>query len=266
MDMDQEYANAAFIPGSDALPRLWAAQAATFRQSQRGQARLDLPYGPAPQHRLDLFMPMAKPKGVLVFVHGGYWMDFGRKDWSHLAAGAVAQGWACAIPSYTLAPDARIRQITAEIETACLVAAAEVSGPLVVTGHSAGGHLAARMGCTDRHPTLQTRLGRVVPISPLADLEPLLQTEMNATLWLDAEEVETESPARHALSCQAHVWVGGNERPAFLWQARTLSENWACDWTVEAGKHHFNVIDSLQHPDSALTQTCLAPEGLHAQD
>ena len=56
---------------------------------------------------------------------------------------------------------------------------------------------------------------------------------------------------------QAHVWVGGQERPAFLWQARTLSEAWNCPWTVEAGRHHFDVIDGLTDPNSALMAACL---------
>ena len=53
------------------------------------------------------------------------------------------------------------------------------------------------------------------------------------------------------------VWVGGQERPAFLWQARTLSENWACDWHVEPGRQHFDVIDDLADPDSGLVATLL---------
>lgn len=257
MDMDREYANGAFIPGSEALPALWSAKAAAFRQSLGAAAQLDLPYGPADSQRFDLFLPPGTPKGLLVFVHGGYWLAFGRDSWSHLAAGALARGWACAMPSYTLAPKARLSQMTVEIETACLAAVAQVPGPLVVTGHSAGGQLAARMACADRLPALQARLSRVVPISPLADLEPLLQTQMNKTLCLDATEARSESPAHHAPISAAHVWVGGNERPAFLWQARTLSENWACDWTVDPGKHHFNVIDALQDPNSPLTRVCL---------
>ena len=178
MDMDREYANGAFIPGSDALPDLWAQKAAAFRANLGKSARLGLPYGPEPRQALDLFLPQTTPRGLLVFVHGGYWLAMGRESWSHLAAGALARGWACAMPSYTLAPQARIRDITDEIANAVAVAAAEVAGPLVITGHSAGGHLAARMGCADHH---HPRTARVVPISPLADLEPLLQTEMNQT-------------------------------------------------------------------------------------
>ena len=53
------------------------------------------------------------------------------------------------------------------------------------------------------------------------------------------------------------VWVGGQERPSFLWQARTLSEAWDCPWHVAPGLHHFNVIDDLTDPDSLLMQTLL---------
>jgi arylformamidase len=100
---------------------------------------------------------------------------------------------------------------------------------------------------------------RVVPVSPVAELEPLMGTAMNAALQLTAEECALESPARLALQTgvQAHVWVGGQERPSFLWQARVLSEEWACPWTVEAGRHHFDVIDGFTDPDSALMAACL---------
>ena len=254
MDMDREYANGAFIPGSETLPALWAQKAAAFRNGIGKRARLGIAYGPKDRQKLDLFLPETTPHGLMIFIHGGYWMETNRDLWSHLAAGALKRGWACAMPSYTLAPDARIRDITNEIANAVTVAAAEVTGPLVITGHSAGGHLSARMACPDHnHP----RTHRVVPISPIADLEPLLQTQMNDTLWLDAEEVASESPARHPAACDAHIWVGGAERPAFLWQARTLSETWACPWTVAPNQHHFNVIDGLEHPDSPLMQACL---------
>ena len=254
MDMDREYQNGAFIPGSEALPDLWAQKATGFRASLGGRARLDLPYGPGERHRFDLFLPETAARGLMVFIHGGYWLATNRDLWSHLAAGAIARGWACALPSYTLAPAARIAQITTEVTQAVRAAAAEIAGPLVVTGHSAGGHLAARMACAD---VALPRLARVVPISPLADLEPLMATQMD--LRLDAAEAASESPALLPLQpgVQAHVWVGGGERPAFLWQARTLSERWACDWTVEAGLHHFNVIDGLERPDSALLCACL---------
>lgn len=250
---DREYANGAFIAGAADFPPRWAAEAAAFRA--QAKARLDLPYGGGERQRFDLFLPEGVPHGLMMFLHGGYWMAFGREGWSHLARGAVARGWACAMPSYTLAPAARIAGMTVEVVSAVTAAAALVAGPVVVTGHSAGGHLAARMACMDQ----EVRVARVVPISPLADLAPLMATELNGTLRIDKAEAVAESPALLARrpEVQAHVWVGGQERPAFLWQARTLSEAWACPWTVAPGRHHFDVIEDLADPASGLIGACL---------
>lgn len=257
-DLSRDYANGDFIAGADDFPPRWQAQAAAFRAALGARARLGLAYGPGQRQALDLFLPDCAPRGLLVFVHGGYWMAFDRDSWSHLAAGALAHGWACAMPSYTLAPEARIATMTQEIAAACRFASGQLAPglPIVVAGHSAGGHLAARMGCSD---ISLPGLARVVPISPLAQLAPLMQTEMNATLHLDAAECATESPAALPLSphVKAHVHVGSQERPAFLWQARTLSEAWGCDWSLAPGKHHFDVIDALADPQSALCRVVI---------
>jgi arylformamidase len=251
-EADRAYANGAFIPDAEGYVAKWRAAAAAFRGRVRMQG--GIAYGAGLRQRFDLFLPEAEPHGLLVFVHGGYWMAFDREDWSHLAAGAVARGWACAVPSYTLAPEARIAEMSREIAMAVRAAAALVRGPVVVTGHSAGGHLAARMACEGG-----PEVARVVPVSPLADLRPLMATQMNATLRLDAAEATAESPAllrpRDGVGC--HVWVGGQERPAFLWQARVLSEDWACPWTVEPGRHHFDVVDGLAVAGSPLMAACL---------
>ena len=256
VDMDLAYANSAFIPGGDGYADRWAKDAAAFRARIGRQARLDLPYGPGDRHRYDLFLPEVPPQGTVIFIHGGYWMAFDKSFWSHLAAGPLARGWAVAMPSYTLAPDARIAQITTEVVTAVERIASDLTGPLCVTGHSAGGHLAARLACRDLplSPVVAARLVRSVPISPLADLEPLRQTSMNDTLRLDEAEERAESPALlpRREGCEVLVWVGGQERPTFLWQARTLSEAWSCPWHVAPGRHHFDVIDDLADPDSSL--------------
>ncbi len=255
-DPDRDYANGAFIAEADSYPPAWAAVASAFRANAGDRARLDLPYGPGVRNRFDLFLPARPASGILVFVHGGFWMAFGRESWSHLAAGPLAWGWAVAIPSYTLAPDAPLSRMTQEIAAACRAAAAEIEGPMVVTGHSAGGHLSARMGCADIDLPM---LRRVVPISPLAELGPLMATQMNQKLHLTPEECASESPARlpRRDGVSAHVWVGDAERPAFLWQARVLAEEWSCPWTPDPGRHHFDVIDAMADPHSRLVETLL---------
>ena len=253
-DMDRAYANGAFIPGSEAIAARWAPAAAAFRATARGEP--GLVYGPGERQRFDLFHPAGAARGLVVFIHGGYWLESDRSDWSHLTAGVLAHGWACALPSYNHAPAVRISAITQEIRAAIIAASALIAGPIVVTGHSAGGHLAARMGCADIG---LDRVRRVVPISPVAELGPLMQTAMQRDLHLTPEECATESPARLALrsGIEAHVWVGAKERPAFLWQARVLSEEWGCPWTPCPTRHHYDVIDDLRDPQSALVAACI---------
>ncbi len=250
MRFDDAYSNSRYIPGGAGYAARWAADAAALSATAR--ARLDQPAGGS---WFDLFLPEAEPAGTLVFIHGGYWHLFGPRDFSHLAAGAVARGWACAMPAYTLAPAARIAAMPRQIAGVLAAVAGAVACPLVVTGHSAGGHLAARMGAADTSAAARAaRISRVVPISPLADLRPLRETTMNATLGLDAGEAAAESPALHPRNpaVAAHVWVGGAERPAFRDQARRLGNAWSCPVTVEPDRHHFDVIEGLTRPDSPL--------------
>ena len=111
IDWDDAYANGKYIEDAASYPDRWAADAAAFRDVMQAESRLesDLTYGPAARNRVDLFMPQNPPAGLAVFVHGGYWQKFDKSLWSHLAAGALGHGWAVALPSYTLAPDAPVR-------------------------------------------------------------------------------------------------------------------------------------------------------------
>ena len=228
MDMDRAYENGAFIPGAADYPDRWAAEAEAFRtrEAASGRARLNVAYGPGERQKLDLFHPAGKPEGLVMFIHGGYWLKFDRGYWSHLAAGVTARGWAMAIPSYRLAPEVRISEITRDAARALETAAGLVAGPIRITGHSAGGHLTARLMCRDVLLSAETRgrLAHALPISPLSDLRPFTQLTMNDGLGLDAEEAEAESPVLHpAPDVPVTVWVGAEERPAFLDQARWLA-------------------------------------------
>ncbi|MCG6903532.1 MAG: alpha/beta hydrolase [Rhodobacter sp.] len=259
MDLTDDYEHAKYIPDAETYLPKWEAHAAAFRDSAQGQ--LDLEYGAHPRQRFDLFAPDGAARGLLVFVHGGYWLKFDKSGWSHLAAGPVARGWAVAMPSYRLAPEARISGITRDVALAVAAAANQVAGPIVVTGHSAGGHLSARMACAGVLPDeVAARLKRVVPISPVSDLRPMMQTAMNADLRIDAAEAALESPVlcRDPLDIEARIWVGAEERPSFLDQARWLRDAWpAAVLRVAPGRHHFDVFDGLGDADSPLTRYVL---------
>ena len=146
MDFDDAYANAAYIPGAAAYPERWRQNAAEFRDGllSAGQAELDITYGQSTRSRLDLFLPDKAPWGLLIFVHGGYWLKFDKSYWSHLAAGPLHHGWAVAMPSYDLCPEVTIAQITRQIVQAVICAAGRVDGGLVLSGTDAGTRHAAQ--------------------------------------------------------------------------------------------------------------------------
>ncbi|SEO74477.1 Acetyl esterase/lipase [Salinihabitans flavidus] len=262
MELDDAYENGAYIPGAAEYPEKWASRAAEFRAAHGG--RLGLRYGSGAREVVDIFLPDGEPEGLMVFVHGGYWKAFDGSYWSHLAGGAIARGWAVAVPTYTLAPEARISQITQEVTRAVSFAAGEVAGPVALCGHSAGGHLVARMCVPGMLPeAVAARLCKVVPISPVADLRPLLKTTMNETLGLDAAEAEAESPVLQEKLPHVPVtaWVGGDERPAFLDQARWLADAWRCGLVEVPGQHHFSVVEALAEPGSPLMREVLPNRG-----
>lgn len=257
MELDDAYANATHIPGASAYPDAWAGAAAAFRQIT--SCEIGLAYGESPRQVLDLFHPPRLSKGLVVFVHGGYWLRFDKSYWSHLAAGPLAHGWSVAMPSYDLCPDASIAEIGDQVTAAIAFAANRVPGPVRLTGHSAGGQLVARMTATRPDAVWQDRLAKVVPISPVADLGPLRLTSMNATLKLDDQLVQRESPVHLPRpNIPVTVWVGADERPAFLAQATALGKAWKCEVVIAPGVHHFNVIDELAQSASALTHALLS--------
>ncbi|WP_100369349.1 alpha/beta hydrolase [Yoonia maricola] len=256
MELDDAYANAAYIPGADAYPDKWAQAAAAFRDTTL--CELDLAYGEGPRQRYDLFHPQRLSKGLVVFVHGGYWLRFDKSFWSHLAAGPLAQGWSVAMPSYDLCPDVRITDIRREIMAAIAAMSLRVPGPIRLSGHSAGGQLVAMASVATPGARWQDRLVQTVAISPVADLAPLMRTSMNADLRLDEQQIVNESPVHQPVpKSPVTVWVGADERPVFLEQAEALAQAWQCAKVVDAGKHHFNVIEDLASPDSPLTAAVL---------
>lgn len=255
MELDDAYANGAYIEGAADYPPRWVASAEDFRNSLHDRARLDIPYGAGTRHKFDLFLPEGEPVGLFVFVHGGYWLAFDKSTWSHLARGALERGWAVAMPSYDLCPEVRIAEITQQVAQAVVAAAGEVSGPIVLAGHSAGGHLVARMLDKAVLPeAVGSRIRTVVPISPLSDLRPLLRTSMNEKFQMSSEDATAESPVEMTdrYPSAVTVWVGGAERPSFLDQAIWLVEAWEADHVIALDKHHFNVIEPLADPESDL--------------
>ncbi len=263
-DGDEAYANVLNIPNSEVYPGRWHEAAAAFRNKLVTAGRFEqaITYGPLARNTLELLLPKQRPHGLVVFVHGGYWRRFDPSLFWHLSAGPLAHGFAMAMPRYSLCPDVRVGDITGEIASAVSHAASRVDGPIHMVGHSAGGHLVTRMiSHTSPLPeVVRSRIAGSLSISGIHDLRPFLQLKLNDTLQLDKQEAYAESPAllepagRVKLTC----WVGAAERSEFVRQNALLANVWrglgaltAC--VEEPDRHHFNVIEGLASPDSALT-------------
>ena len=261
IDWEDAFSNAAYIPNGMTYPAIWSERAKAFRQDAK--VTLDIPYGSHPRERYDLYLPEGEARGLAMIVHGGYWLNFDKSSWSDLASGALALGWAVAMPSYVLSPEASISQITRMIGAALTDAAQKIQGPIRLTGHSAGGHLASRMVCQSNplDADVSARIERVVSISGLHDLRPLCHHSMNEKFKLDASLATQESPALQNPLDQSHLvaWVGALERPEFLRQSALIAEAWGMKGAKTAlvadpDRHHFNVIDGLKDPAHPLCQ------------
>lgn len=257
MDYDDAYANAPYIPGADDFLKRWVETAERFRSELGPRAKLAISYGPSDRQAYDHFLPAGKSQGTLIFVHGGYWLRFDRTYWSHFASGALERGWAVAMPSYDLCPDVRIACITQQIAQAVMQIANETDGPLALAGHSAGGHLVSRMLAPGMLPqSVMDRLVHVAPISPVADLEPLIHTQMNDAFRMDKGMARAESPMLQPTpTVPVTVWVGADERPVFLDQAMWLGDAWGCKQFVVPNRHHFDIIDALTDPNSEMVKS-----------
>src|SRR5262245_36541451 len=191
-ERDAAYNNSDAVRNSAELNAARIAASEAFRRDHAGH--LDLRYGPRERNFWDLFPAAKADAPCLVFIHGGYWQRNRREEFANLVAGACAHGWAAALPGYTLAPDASLTEIVAEIHAALDWLALHgpehgIAGKVVLSGWSAGGHLtAASLG----HP----RGSAGLPIAGLYELGPIRDTYLNEKLRLTEHEIATLSPLR----------------------------------------------------------------------
>ena len=136
---------------------------------------------------------------------------------------------------------------------------------IVVSGHSAGGHLTAVMLGTDWSaeaglPAQPIRGG--CAISGLFELEPIRLSYLNEAIGMDATAAERHSPLLH-LPEQApplSVVVGGAETEEFLRHSAAYATAWrsrglAGEHLVLPGLNHFSILDEFTRPHSPMLRS-----------
>ena len=288
--LDRQYNLRQRWPEHPAYFAAYAQDSAAARR--RLPHRPDLPYGPHPRQRLDLFPAVAEDdRGapLLAFMHGGYWQALGKDDFSFVAPGYVAAGIAVAVVGYPLCPESRFADV---VESACAAivwlhdqAPALGCDPhrIFVAGHSAGGHLAAWLAAVKwrafRLPEDAVKGG--CAISGIFDLTPIRRCYLNGALRLDDVTAHRYSPIRHIpeRGPPLVVTVGGDETEEYLRQQADFVNAWRAGGHEARvvnmpGHHHFDIVQAFAQAASPLHEAvrrlvCLAipsPKAGHKND
>src|SRR5258708_15456614 len=143
--LDAGYNNRLAVGNVERYPDDWKGRSRRLRETLKPQ--LDLRFGNGERERLDFYAAGTPKAPTLIFIHGGYWQMNDKEDYNFIAEGPLAHGINVAIVEYTLAPEARMDQICAEIRRSVDWLLANLDrlggGPAEphVSGHSAGGSL-----------------------------------------------------------------------------------------------------------------------------
>ena len=264
--LDRAYNNRAAVAD---YPAVSADRQARSERVRAARSFLpDLRYGDAPRERLDFFPAGAQGAPILVFIHGGYWQTNDKEASSFLVEGPLERGFSVALVEYTLAPEATMGRIVGEAKRAIEWLARTApslgarSDAIFVSGHSAGGHLAATL---IDHPAVAATL----PISGLFDLEPIRLNYLNEKLGLTADDAAAHSPLSHlpAACPPSVIAVGAAELPELVRQSADYAEalrskGLPARYLPLAGHDHFSVLEELASPDGKL---CEALAGLLAE-
>jgi len=268
IDWEVEYNNRARVPEHPQIFERWQREGAAYRDEagKDGRAEIGLKYGPSPRQTIDLFRPRGNDAGPLaLFVHGGYWRSLEPSSFSQMARGMNAHGITVAVSGYDLCPQVSIGDIVGQTQAACLYLWKRLGKRISVSGHSAGGHLAACMVATDWTKLANSAPADLVPagyaISGLFDLTVLLHLATNADFKLTDPEARRLSPLSWPVT-RGRVLdavVGGRESSEFLRQSKTVADVWrgkGAETRYEAipGMNHFTVCDPMADPDSAMTK------------
>lgn len=253
-ERDAAYDNNAAVKNSAALIAERNQASETLRAGRR--SFLDVPYGDRERTKIDLYPAADGTAPCLVFLHGGYWQRNSREVFAMLVEGVAAHGWSVAIPGYSLAPDASLTQIVTEISQALDWMAKNgeaygVSGPVVLSGWSAGAQLVAM--ALD-HPRVTAGLA----ISGVYDLAPIRDTGLNNALQLTDQEVANLSPLRlPVVHKRLDIAYGTAELPALIFDSIHLHESRVAAnapgriFPIE-GADHFSILGELRRPEGAL--------------
>ena len=236
------------------------ADSRVVRESAAHAATIERCYGHDERQRLDLFSPEGDgPWPLLVFIHGGYWQFGSKNDWAFLAPGWIQKGVAVATLGYRLVPAVTLEDVAGDVRAALdyLAENAEAmhldASRVLVSGISAGAHLAAMAVTEENSAASQLSPGAAVLLSGVYDIRPLAGTTPGVALSNSkSSDLSRFSPLGRPppSDCCCLIAWGADETAVFHNQSRALAAHWA-NWGVTAtamslqDTNHYTVVDNL---------------------
>ncbi|OQR68883.1 putative arylformamidase-like [Tropilaelaps mercedesae] len=199
---------------------------------------------------------------VLVFVHGGYWIEGDRHMHNFIANGLHIHNVNVVSMGYRLAGKGADLQRCIDDVILGIQKVQEIfpTTKIHLAGHSAGTHLI--LCALTKLRTLE-KIGKVFCVSGIYSLEKIANTSIGVQLQLNKDQAQMFSVSPQAI-CYSHVQikviVGQYDPPAFQQQAQEFAQQLRIEGYLNEHVHvlpnedHFSLIENLFFEDSALTQ------------
>jgi arylformamidase len=212
-------------------------------------------YGAHPRQTLEIFKaaPGQPGRGLAVFIHGGFWRAMQREQSRFMATPFLKRGYDCAILEYRLMPEFGLCDLVDDTLTALRHLAESaprllLAGRTIITGHSAGAHLALYATMEARKAGAALGETSLLLFSGVFDIYSVQPTSLGDETRVTLEEVAAWSIYSGATlgGQKAAFVIGGDETDDFkrqtLFGAQQLCRKGDDEVFVVEGANHLTVL------------------------